>query len=111
MIRLDTTVTVIKQWHGALVRTFLVSIRDLKKMPTGGVPTWPYGVDMYQFRDRFVANEPSFRHCLQRLQDHTIGISRYLSINYVSKGVSVIPVISEEFTESSIGNRGQLISC
>ncbi len=97
----------IKQWHGALGRTLLVSIRDLKNMATGGVPTWPYGVDMYQFRGRLVANEPSFRHCLQRLQDHTIGISRYLLINYVSKGMSVFTAILEEFNDSKIGNYGK----
>ncbi len=78
--------TVIKQWRGALGRTFLVSIRDLKRMPTGGVPTWPYGVDMYQFRGRFIANETPNRHCLQRLQDHTIGAFGHLFIDYGSKG-------------------------
>jgi hypothetical protein len=107
MNRLDMTVTVIKQWHGALGRTLLVSIRDLKRMPTGGVPTWPYGVDMYQFRGRFVANEPSFRHCLHGLQDHTIGDSRYLSINYVSKGMSVFTAILKEFNDSKIGTYGK----
>ena len=107
MIRMDTAVTVIKQWHGALGRTFLVSNRDLKRMPTGGVPTWPYGVDMYQFRDRFVANGPSFRHCLQRLQDHTISGSRYLLIDNVSKGMSVFTAILKEFNDSKIGNYGK----
>jgi len=104
---MDRAVTAIKQWHGALGRTFLVSIRDLKRMPTGGVPTWPYGVDTYQFRDRFVANKPSFRHCLQRLKDHTNGVSSYLLINYVSKGMSVFTAILKEFNESKIGNYGK----
>ncbi len=46
-----------KQWRGAYVSvpsTLSVCFADY---PTGGVPTWPYGVDMYQFRGRFVANE------------------------------------------------------
>ena len=78
--------TVIKQWRGALGRALLVSFRDLIKAPTGGVPTWPYGVDMYQLRGRFVANETPNRHCLQRLLDHTIGAFGHLFIDYVSKG-------------------------
>ena len=78
--------TVIKQWRGALGRTLLVSIRDLKEIPTEGVPTWPYGVDMYQFWNRFIANETPNRHCLQRLLDHTIGAFEHLFIDYVSKG-------------------------
>ena len=98
--------TVIKQWRGALGRTLLVSIRDLKEIPTEGVPTWPYGVVMYQFRNRSIANEPSFSHCLQRLPDHIMSISGYLLIDYVSKGMSVFSAILEELNQSTMGNYG-----
>ena len=94
----------IKQWRGALGRTLLVSFRDLKNMPTGGVPTWPYGVVMYQFRNRFIANESSFSHCLPRLPDHIMRNPRYLLIDYVSKGMSVFSAILEEINQSTMGN-------
>ena len=98
--------TVIKQGRGALGRTLLVSFRDMKEIPTGGVPTWPYGVVMYQVRNRFIANEPSFSHCLPRLPDHIMSISGHLLIDYVSKGMSVFSAILEELNQSTMGNYG-----
>ena len=98
--------TVIKQWHGALGRTLLVSFRDLKEISTGGVPTRPYGVDMYQYQGRFVANEGEIQLCRQGLQVHIQNVSGPWSIDYVSKGMSVFSAILEEFNQSTIGNYG-----
>ena len=48
--------TVIKQWRGALGRTLLVSFRDMKEIPTGGVPTKLTNVFIYQSHSKPVAN-------------------------------------------------------
>ena len=98
--------TVIKQWHGALGRTLFVSFRDIKKIPTGGVPTWPYGVVMYQHQGRSVANEGEIQLCRQGLQVHIQNVSRPWSIDYVSKGMSVFSAILEEINHSTMGNYG-----
>jgi hypothetical protein len=44
-----------KQQHGACNTFLFAKGNDLRVAPTGGVPRWPYRVDMYQTNNRFVA--------------------------------------------------------
>jgi hypothetical protein len=70
-----------KQWRGALGTKHLSSFNDLKKVFTGGVPTWPHQVDMYQLQRRFVANECKDLSIPRKLQDH---ISSFLFFSITS---------------------------
>jgi hypothetical protein len=45
----------IKQWDGAHLVHRVISNQISGRSSTGGVPTWPHRVDMYQIDNRFVA--------------------------------------------------------
>jgi hypothetical protein len=96
----------IKQWDGAHLVHGLIFNQIPGRSSTGGVPTRPSRVDMYQYQGRFVANEVEKRYSPRTLQSLIEGVSRFLTIDYVSKGMSVIPAILKEFAESTIGNHG-----
>ncbi len=96
----------IKQWDGAHLVNRLISNQIPGRSSTGGVPTRPSRVDMYQYRGRFVANDVEKRSSPRTLQCLIEVVSRFSTIDYVSKGMSVIPAILKEFAESTIGNHG-----
>jgi hypothetical protein len=64
-----------KQWHGACNTFSSVKKNDLRVVPTGGVPTLPYQLDMYQHQKRSVANDVKNLSMLRKLQDHPLGTS------------------------------------
>jgi hypothetical protein len=61
---------------------------------------------MYQYQGRFVANEVEKRSFPQTRRCLIEGGLGFSTIDYVSKGMSVIPAILKEFAESTIGNHG-----
>ena len=96
----------IKQWDGAHLVNRLISNQIPGRSSTGGVPTRPSRVDMYQYQGRFVANEVEKRSFPRILESLFEVVSRFSTIDYVSKGMSVIPAILKEFAKSTMGNHG-----
>ncbi len=76
----------IKQWDGAHLVHRLIFNQIPERSSTGGVPTRPSRVDMYQYQARFVANKVEKRSSPQTPQRLIEVASRFSTIDYVSKG-------------------------
>ena len=76
----------IKQWDGAHLVHRLIFNQIAGRSSTGGLPTRPSRVCMYQNQGRFVVNEVEKRSSPQTLQSLIEGDSRFSTIDYGSKG-------------------------
>jgi hypothetical protein len=76
----------IKQWDGVHLVHRLIFTQIAGRSATGGLPTRSSRVGMYQYQGRFVANEVEKRSSPPTLQSLIEGVSRFSTIDYVSKG-------------------------
>jgi len=75
----------IKQWDGAHLVHRLIFNQIPGRSSTGGVPTRPSRVDMYQYQGRFVANKAEKWSAPRTLQCHFEDVLGFSTIDMFQK--------------------------